>query len=182
MFLQSDPEARVIRWGWLAWVAWLAIGGALLLPDLRAGRGGLSAALTAPFWILWLLWPVYRGLRAWWSWQFDSIWGPWLGQYYEFDGRQIRILFEGDAIFFVASDVYDALGITGHQRNPERVRQIAGRDGLILAPSSRHLAFSETGLAAWLDRRRDLAAHKFSIWVAKQVVEPYRRRREMQGD
>jgi hypothetical protein len=180
-FLQSDPEERIVRWGWIAWIAWFAIGGSLVLYDVNAGRGGFSAVLTAPFWLMWLLWPVYRGLRALWRWQSEAGWGPWQGQYYEFDGRQIRILFDGDDIWFVADDVFDALGISGHQRNPERVRQIAGRDGLASPPGSRRLAFSERGLAAWLERRADLAAHKFGIWVVKQVIEPFRRRREFEA-
>jgi hypothetical protein len=178
-FLQSDPEERIIRWGWVAWLGWFAVGGSLLLYDMNAGRGGFSAVLTAPFWVIWFLWPVYRVLRVLWSWQQQASWGPWQGQYYEFDGRQIRILFDGDDIWFVANDVFDALGISGHQRNPERVRQIAGRDGLAAAPGSRRLAFSERGLAAWLERRADLNAHKFGIWVTKQVIEPFRRRREL---
>jgi hypothetical protein len=70
------------------------------------------------------------------------------------------------------------LDIQGHQRNPERVRQIAGRDGLVRPPGSRLLAFSETGLRAWLDRRTDIGAHKFGRWVEHQVLEPRRRRRE----
>jgi hypothetical protein len=180
-FLESDPDQRALRWGWVIWFAWFAVAGSLLLYDLNAGRGAFSAVLVAPFWGLWLLWPVYRGLRAWWRWQSESAYGQWQGQYYEFDGRQIRILFDEDRIWFVADDVFDALGIEGHQRNPERVRLIAGRDGLASAPGSRRLAFSETGLAAWLDRRADLGAHKFGIWVTKQVIEPFRRRCELEG-
>lgn len=180
-FLQSDPEERILRWGWVAWVAWFAVGGSLLLYDVSAGKGGLSAVLTAPFWLLWLLWPLYRGARALWRWHQAAGWGPWQGQYFEFDGRQIRILFDNDDIWFVADDVFDVLDISGHQRNPERVRHIAGRDGLTIAGGSSRLVFSERGLTAWLDRRSDLAAHKFGIWVTKQVIEPFRRRREIEA-
>lgn len=181
-FLATDPDERVVRWGWMLWVLWGVIGGGLLLADRKSGTLGFALVLTAPFWGLWLLWPLYRGLRAWAAWQTEGAWGEWQGNYYEFDGRQIRILFAGDAVWFVAADVLDALGIAGHQRNPERIRQIAGRDGLAVPPRSRLLAFSEVGLRAWLDRRTDLTAHKFRRWVDKQVLEPYRRRRDLDAD
>lgn len=179
-FLASDPDARIVGHGWRLWLLWGVIGGGLLLIE----RGSLAFALvlTAPFWGLWLLWPVYRGLRRWLHWQAESVWVDWHGNYYEFDGHQIRILFAGDAVWFVAADVLDTLGITGHQRNPDRIRQIAGRDGLVVPPQGRLLAFSETGLKAWLDRRTDLTAHKFHRWVDKQVLEPYRRRRDLEGE
>jgi hypothetical protein len=181
-FLATDPDERVVRWGWMLWVLWGVIGGGLLLADRKSGALGFALVLTAPFWGVWLLWPLYRGLRVWASWLAEGAWSDWQGDYFEFDGRQIRILFAGDAVWFVAADVFDALGITGHQRNPERVRQVAGRDGLAVPPSGRLLAFSEVGLRAWLDRRTDLTAHKFRLWVDKQVLEPYRRRREFGVD
>jgi hypothetical protein len=178
-FLASDPDERVVRYGWQIWILWGVIGGALLLIDRQYVGLSFALVLTAPFWGVWLLWPLYRGFRRLLTWRAEAAWGEWQGRYYEFDGRQIRILFEDDAIWFVAADVFDALGIEGHQRNPERVRQIAGRDGLTRPPGSRLLAFSEIGLKAWLDRRTDIAAHKFGLWVDKQVIEPWRRREQM---
>jgi len=177
-FLASDPDERVVRHGWRIWVIWGVIGGALLLVDRGSGTLSFALVLTAPFWALWLLWPMYRGLRRWATWQAESAWTEWQGNYYEFDGVQIRVLNKGDSVWFVAADVFDVLDIQGHQRNPERVRQIAGRDGLVRPPGSRLLAFSETGLRAWLDRRTDIGAHKFGRWVEHQVLEPRRRRRE----
>lgn len=179
-FLATDPDERVVRWGWTLWLLWGVIGGALVLADSKSGTLGFALVLTAPFWASWLLWPLYRGLRVWISWQAEGAWGDWQGNYYEFDGRQIRVLFAGDAIWFVTADVLDALGIRGHQRNLERIRQIAGRDGLAQPPNGRLLAFTEVGLKAWLDRRTDLTAHKFRRWVDKQVIEPYRRRQELE--
>jgi hypothetical protein len=34
-------------------------------------------------------------------------------------------------------------------------------------------------MQAWLDRRTDADAHKFSRWLDNQVIAPYRRRREL---
>ncbi len=59
-WLEQDPDERVVRWGWMLWVAWGVIGGALLLSDVKAGTGALSLVLVAPFWGMWLLWPTYR--------------------------------------------------------------------------------------------------------------------------
>ena len=178
-WLERDPDARVIRWGWTLWIAWGLVGGALLLNDAGNGTGVLSFILVAPFWGLWLLWPTYRSVRAVWAWQSQSAWGEWNGAYYEFDGRQIRILFEGERVWVAADDVFNALNLQGRQRYAGRVRQIAGRDGLVRLPHSRLLMFSEIGIKAWLDRRIDKDAHKFARWLDKQVIEPYRRRLQM---
>ena len=178
-WLERDPDERIVRWGWTIWLAWGVIGGALWLDDIRAGAGTLSLVLVAPFWAAWLLWPTYRGLRVWWRWQYDAALQPWNGTYYEFDGQQIRILMQDTVIWIVAADVFEALGLHGRQRDAGRVRQIAGRDGLVALPGTRQLAFTEIGIHAWLERRTDPAAHHFARWLTKQVIEPYRRRQAL---
>jgi len=124
---------------------------------------------------------IERIIGNWRRLQQESDWAQWHGAYYEFDGRQIRILLKDGAIWVVADDVFDALGLHGRQRDAARVREIAGRDGLMQPPGTRMLAFSEIGMRAWLDRRSDRVAHKFSQWLDKQVIAPYRRRRELEG-
>ncbi len=181
-WLEQDPDERIVRWGWTIWIAWGVIGGALFLDDIRAGQGALSLILVGPLWGLWLLWPIYRAIRSWWRWQHGNSWAEWNGNYYEFDGRQIRIMMQGDSIWVVAEDVLDALGLRGRQRDVARLREIAGRDGVVRPPGSRHLAFTEIGIKAWLDRRTDIVAHKFSHWLDKQVIAPYRRRQEISGE
>jgi hypothetical protein len=181
-WLEQDPDQRIVRWGWLIWLAWGVIGGALFLNDVKAGTGALSLVLVAPFWGMWLLWPAYRGARGWWRWHAERAWADWNGNYYEFDGRQIRILMQGDSIWIAADDVFEVLDLHGRQRDAARVRQIAGRDGLVRPPGSRLVAFSEIGIKAWLDRRTDTVAHKFSHWLDKQVITPYRKRQQMAED
>jgi hypothetical protein len=180
-FLSQDPDERVVRWGWVLWFAWLAVGGTLLLGDFRGGAPGLGAVLAAPFWGVWALWALYRFARSIVRWMGHSGWHEWSGQYYEFDGRQIRILFDGDEVWFAAADVFEALDTPGPARHAERVRHIVGRDGLRTAPGSDLLSFSEKGLAAWLDRRTDRTASLFARWVETQVMRPYRRRRELEA-
>jgi len=180
-FLSTDPDERTVRWGWVLWLAWLAVGGALLRGDYRGGVLGLGAVLAAPFWGLWFLWALYRGFHLVSRWIGQSGRRQSSGRYYEYDGREIRIRFDGDDVWFAAADVFDVLGTAGGARDPERVRLIVGRDGLKTAPGSQLLCFSEKGLAAWLDRRTELSAGKFARWVETQVVAPYRRRRELEA-
>ena len=133
--------------------------------DVRGGVGALSLILVAPFWGLWLLWPTYRFIRAWWRWQYEGAWAEWNGTYYEFDGRQIRILMQGDSIWFSADDVFDALGLLGRQRNIARAREIAGeRIGDRLVPPSGVLEIG-TGVA----RRLPMPAAHSSVRLDKQV-------------
>ena len=179
--LSADPGSGVLRWGWFLWVTWGVVGAGLLSEDMK-GRGFvLGAVLTAPFWALWLLWPAYRLWATWDRSARHSRWRAWEGNYYEFDGQQIRVLFDDEQIWFAADDVFDALRLRGRQRNPDRGQLVAGRDGLARLPDSGLLAFSETGLQAWLDRRTETDALKFARWVRHQVIEPYRRRRELDG-
>ena len=180
-FLSRDPDERVVRWGWVFWFAWLGVGGALLLGDYRGSVLGIGLVLSAPFWAVWLMWPLYRGARVLWRALRHAGMEPWDGRYYEFDGRQVRILFDDESVWFAAADVFDALGTVPSARDPERVRQIVGRDGLRPAPVSGLLCFSEMGLAAWLDRRTERTATQFRRWVDTQVVAPYRRRCELEG-
>jgi hypothetical protein len=179
--LDRDPDERTVRWGWVFWWSWLLVGGALAVGDWRSGTLGLGAVLAAPFWALWVLWLLYRAARFGLRHMRHAPLAAWDGQYYTFDDRQIRIVFDGDAIWFAADDVYDALGTPPASRAPERVRQVVGRDGLQAAPGAQLLAFSEKGLSAWLDRRTERRAVQFARWVQTQVIAPYRRRRELEG-
>jgi hypothetical protein len=57
----ADPGPTTLRWGWFLWVTWAVVGTGLLGED-RVGSGfALGLVLSAPFWALWLLWPLYRG-------------------------------------------------------------------------------------------------------------------------
>ena len=94
----------------------LAPYSALTLGDYRL-EAAVSTAVGG--WALWLLWALYRGLRAFLRVLLGTGWSRWSGQYFEFDGRQIRIVFDGDDVFFAAADVFDALGTSGLARDPE---------------------------------------------------------------
>jgi len=129
-----------------------------------------------------LLWPLWRGGRQLIDAMLAGAHAEWQGSYYEYDGRQIRVLADADgALWICAADVLDALGMSGMGRDPARVRIAAGRDGLRRAPGTRLLCFTERGLAAWLERRTEPKVAAFERWLKSQVTGPQRRRRELAG-
>lgn len=173
----ADPDQRMLRFGWMLWAGGLVVflialwaAPAAALPVLMPLGGGL---------LLWLLW---RGGRWLWHVALDAPHADWQGRYYEYDGRQIRVLTDNlDELWFCAADVYDVLGLSGSARDPSRVRLAAGRDGLRLAPSTRMLCFTERGLLAWLERRTEARVAPFRRWLQTQVLSPQQRRRERAG-
>jgi hypothetical protein len=173
----ADPDARSLRWTWILWAAGTALLAILVYLSPRE-RLPLFIALAA----LLLLWPLWRGGRWLWDAVRASAHQPWQGRYFEFDGRQIRVLVDDrDALWFCAADVFDVLGIAGSGRNPARARLSAGRDGLRPAPGTRLLCFTERGLAAWLERRTERRVAGFDRWLRTQVIGPHHRRLEMMG-
>ncbi len=174
-----DPDARTRRAYWALSAAGMLLALALVASGVR-GVGLVLVALLAAFS---LVWPLARALRLLYFWILDAHHGEWMGMYYEFDGRQIRVLFEDggdDRIWICATDVLDALGVTGRARDPERIRQVAGRDGLVKLPRTGPLCFTERGLDAWMQRRTDAAAGRFRRWLDTQVVGPYRKRLQIE--
>jgi hypothetical protein len=176
--LADDPDGRLVRWGWIAWFVltlFIAIA-ALALGTGAAAEPGrwLAAAVLVAFW---LLWPLWRGGGAAWQWMRAAPHRAWNGSYYEFDGRQMRVLFDADEVFLVADDVFAALDLRGHAADVTRVRLVAGRDGLRQLDGRRELVFTERGLTAWLERRRDPKAVQLRRWYERDVLAPHRRRR-----
>ncbi|MDZ7653137.1 MAG: hypothetical protein U5L03_11590 [Burkholderiaceae bacterium] len=173
----ADPDARSLRGGWILW----AIGTAVLIVASLATppeRLPLMVVLAAAL----LLWPLWRGGRRVIHVVLDSAHAPWQGVYYEFDGRQIRILVDDtEALWFCAADVFAVLEIAAGGREPARARLAAGRDGLRHAPGTRMLCFTERGLAAWLERRTERRVATFERWLQTQVIGPHHRKLELAG-
>lgn len=174
-----DPDARLQRWAWLASGAGLVLVALLVLTGVAVERMPFVGALLG----MSLVWPFVCGVRSLWRWMLQASYVEWQGAYFEFDGRQIRILFDDDdgALWICAEDVFDAFDLNARARHPQRVRALAGRDGLIKPPGSRLLCFTERGFRAWMERRTDVVAGKFMLWFERQVVQPYRRRLEIEG-
>jgi hypothetical protein len=173
----DDPDARLLRRGWIAFAVWTPLGGQQLWQALRTGEDALvGVALSAPLWAAWLPWLQWRGTAVLRHWFARCAFGRWHGNYFEFDGWQIRIDFDGDEIFVAAADVFDALGIEVRGRECERHRLIAGGDGLKVLPGDNLRAFTERGLQAWMERRTDAVAVRFGKWYERTVVDPRRKR------
>lgn len=167
----------MVRGLWILWAIGAPVGVALLV-----FAPAVFLPLLTPLWALLLLWPLWRGARRLWRAIVDAPHQEWNGNYFEFDGRHIRVLVDdGHALWVCADDVFDALGITGRGRHPERVRLDAGRDGLSLLPGARLLWFSERGLLAWLARRRGERGIAFARWLDAEMLGPQRRRRRNLG-
>ncbi len=170
-----DPDARSVKATWIAWcVAALVLAGLLAItPRERLPLLLIGASLL-------LLWPLWRGGRLLWEQTLNASMQPWQGSYYEYDGRQIRVLVDDlDDLWFSAADVFDALGVEGKARDLGRARLAAGRDGLRHAPGQRMICFTERGLSAYLDRRTDARSASFQRWLQAQVLRPHHRRREI---
>jgi len=178
--LTQDPDVRLARWGWLAWgVASVLLAWNWWRGGPRDGEAMLAWVIGAPALAVWLLWPLWRGTRAFWHWTRARPYVEWQGAYFEFNGRQMRVRFDGDELWLIAADVFDVFEISGRARDPERVRQIVGRDGLVIAPETTLLAFTERGFEAWMERRTDRVAADFKRWFDTQVVAPHRRKRAL---
>jgi hypothetical protein len=178
--LTGDPDARSLRWGWTLFAAWTLLGGTLTLREVQAGEYALiGVVLLAPFWAAWLLWLGWRG------WMRLSPWFGYAphyrfhGNYYEFDGRQIRIWFDVADLWIAVDDVLDALQVQGVARDVERLRSLAGADAVQRVEGLRPWVFTADGLRRWLGRRGGEGAHRLDRWLEAEVLAPFRRRREL---
>jgi len=174
--ITQDPDARLVRWGWIVWAA--LIGFLALRWILFRPWDAWGYLHTVPILALCLLWVLWRGGGRLWHWARGASLAAWNGSYFEFDGRQIRVLFDDGDIYLVADDVFAALDLARGDAAVERARVAAGRDGIRAPPQARELAFTERGLAAWLERRQAEQAVRFQRWFEREVAAPYRKRRE----
>jgi hypothetical protein len=85
--LAIDPGPTVLRWGWFLWVTWAVIGTGLLAEDVTGHALTLGLVLSAPFWALWLLWPLYRAWALLMRWRGHAGGQPWQEHPREVDER-----------------------------------------------------------------------------------------------
>ena len=175
--LAYDPDERMRRWIWLIWAgsAVVLVFGWFAAP-IRVSTDVIPWLVKAPLIGLCVMWPLWRGGKLILSHMLEAPLAPWQGRYYAFDNFQIRVLVdEEDRLLIVASDVLDALRIKGRDRQPDRIRAIAGRDGLRTVPEIEESVFTETGLQEWLKRSSRSDVLRFAHWLRTQVSEPHRR-------
>jgi len=169
--LGGDLELREHRSRWKIWAV-----GALLVALLVWFTPQTLPWLVKPIAAL-LAFVLVAAAGAAWEFVRWRALGIWNGAYYEFDGRQIRVRLEDDAIYVLAIDVFDALDLPGAARDPQRIRALAGRDSLVPDPRGKRLLFTERGLDAWLERRTDRKAVDFQRWFNQAVRLPWRGKR-----
>ncbi len=86
--LNADPDARLLRWGWLAFAVWTVIGGALLVRSVMTGGEAMTGvAFVSPLWAGWLLWLLWRAAAFGRHWAVHQAYGEWHGNYFEFAGH-----------------------------------------------------------------------------------------------
>jgi hypothetical protein len=175
--LDHDPDASARRWTWLLWTALvLALALAMRAAPLRNSVDALPWLSRLPLVALVLLWPLWRLGRLLMARVREAPLAPWHGRYYAFGQHQIRVLVdEDDRLLIVARDVFDALGMRGRGRHADRIRAVAGRDGLRTLAGSGEAVFTETGLQAWLERHSRPEVARFAHWLRTQVGDPHRR-------
>lgn len=180
--IEADPDARLLRWGWTLFAAWTLLGGTLTLRELQTGSYGLiGVVLVAPFWAAWLMWLLWRGAVRMAPWFGYRPHYRYHGNYYEFDGRQVRIWFDDERVWVAVDDVLDVLELEGVARDVERLRALAGPDAVQRLDGVRGWVFSGAGLALWLARRGGATANRLAQWFDHQVHAPHRRRREREA-
>jgi len=175
--LGDDPDARTRRWIWLMWAGLtLALVWGWVAAPIRSSTDAIPWLVKAPLIALALMWPLWQGGRLVVQQVREAPLAPWHGRYYAFENFQIRVLVdEENRLLIVASDVLNALRIEGRGRKSERIRAIAGRDGLLTVPGIREPVFTETGLQAWLERSSSRDVARFALWLRTQVSDPHRR-------
>lgn len=164
--LSVDPGPTVLRWGWVLWTGWTMVGTALLLNDLKAGQFVLGAVLVAPFWALWLLWPVYRL----WARVVRRRLGDPGGTAHEFEGRPLQVRYDDHGTPWLSIDeVAEVLG-------PEQVAAAAraalrALDGAVPLPGADGPALVPAAtLVGWLQLRGDAVALRFARWIQDALL------------
>ncbi len=154
----------------------VALVWAWVVAPIRESTDAIPWLMKAPLIALYVMWPLWQGGRLVLQKMREAPLAAWQGRYYAFGNFQIRVLVdEDDRLLIVATDVLDALGIEGRGRQAERIRAIVGRDGLRTVPRRGQLAFTETGMQAWLERSSRRDVERFALWLRPQVSEPHRR-------
>jgi hypothetical protein len=98
----------------------------------------------------------------------------WEGNYYAFNDVQVRVYEYQDGLWFAASDVLKSTGIAGVPdsllaRYPEGCRVI---------PGTRQTCLNVDAVEKFLASHRQPEAQRFVLWARREVVAPWKRKRE----
>jgi hypothetical protein len=163
----------------------LRLIGAILAPFIigfavyLANRGSWTTALAMLFVIGPLIsCALFTIAHVAWPYINEDFYAGWMGQWYEFDGQQVRV-FEIDGVLWaVASDCYKALG----KDVPKDLRMGYQPAELARIPDSKLMGFTEAGVQAFARKWSGRDADRFGLWYHKQVSAPFHRKREINAE
>ena len=142
---QKLSKARA-RTAWLAWCAWGVIGSIFLFEDVAGGTGWLTMILTAPFWLMFALWPVL------WAWLRlrEAPESVEMDEDFPVAGKSIRVV-QKDGERFAEKASFAAV-FPGEAGKLKETRKIPGGDEEFFPFSAiSRLAGENPELSAWLD-------------------------------
>lgn len=166
------------RWDDIAAKLYFALGVAALLAIpfflwwIGLGVIGLLAALPMLAWIASRLLVSHGGAAF--GWIASLPMARWQGAYYSFNDVQVRVFEDEDELWFVAADVLKALGMRGV---PDSFLAIYP-DGSRVVPGTRLAALNPAALEKMLGKRNEHEAIRFILWMKREVVMPWERKRE----
>lgn len=139
--------------------------------------GLVLVALSSPLWGVLLAKPILGAIGGFIAWSKRQPYAKWQGHYYEFQGTQIRIFEQDDALWFCDRDVLRVLG-----KAPTTFMKITyGDTDYKHIPEANMMAFSETAVVAVVSRIRHSEAGKLKFWLEREVIAPYHRKLELAG-
>lgn len=147
---QKLSKARA-RTAWLAWCAWGVIGSIFMFEDAAGGTGWLTTILTAPFWLMFALWPVL------WAWLRLRVNPDCVEMDEDFpaDGKSIRVV-QKDGERFVERASFAAV-FPGQADKLQELRRIPGGDEeFVPFAAILRLAGDNPELAVWVDAMQAL--------------------------
>lgn len=131
--------------------------------------GPTTMMLTLPLWGAALARPIIEGVPALLRWAGHLHLQAWDGRYYEFDGRQVRVVTIGETLWFAEPDVVAILGGT-----PEALRSKVGRNEYGPLGEGRLMGFPEQALRRLLNGDASPQALRFRLWMEREVIFPHR--------
>ena len=118
--------------------------------------------------------PLVEAVHEGFTWLSQRPMAKWQGVYYSFNDVQIRVYEDDDQLWFVASDVLNALGMRGI---PDSFLAIHP-DGCKVVPGTRLAALNPASLEALLGKRNEHDVGRFLLWMRREVVKPWERKRQ----
>lgn len=146
-----------------------------VLAYMGLGIIGLLFSLPILGWIAARL-LVHGGASAF-SWFASAHAREWEGAYYAFNEVQVRVYEDDGQLWFVVPDVLRSIGI---KQVPAAFRAVHPGDVKEI-PGHRLKALNPKGVEHLLGKMRDHEAGRFLLWMEREVVKPWQKKRELGG-